>query len=107
MRNAALSAEHSAQDKKAKVKDFGKQICEAVELGTLVEPFNAAMIRAACPGWADRTYHIFLSEHVAGNGCAGELFERVSFGLYRLIRSPSEAGAKCASIAINQLNSEQ
>jgi hypothetical protein len=76
------------------VKDLGKQICEAVEVGKLDEPFNAAMIRAACPGWADRDYHIALTEHVTGNGRASELFERVSFGLYRLIPSQSEASTE-------------
>jgi hypothetical protein len=88
----------SNRGEETKVKDFGKLVCEAVESGTLVEPFNAVMIREACPGWADKTYHIVLSEHTAGNGCASELFERVSFGLYRVIRSQSEVGAERASV---------
>lgn len=71
------------------MKAFEKQIRAAIESGILDEPFSAAMIREACPGWEDKTYHIILSEHAAGNGCASEWFERVSFGLYRLIR-PSE-----------------
>lgn len=71
------------------MKAFEKQIRAAIESGILDEPFNAAMIREACPGWEDKTYHIVLSEHAAGNGCSSEWFERVSFGLYRLIR-PSE-----------------
>jgi hypothetical protein len=61
------------------MKELGKKVCEAVESGTLVEPFNAAMIRAACPGWSDRTYHVFLAEHTAATGNTNELFERVSF----------------------------
>lgn len=75
---------------------FEKQICAAVESGILNEPFNAAMIKTACPGWEDKAYHIVLSEHTVGNGCTSELFERVSFGLYRLIRSPdgSESGSQ-------------
>jgi hypothetical protein len=77
------------------VNAFEKQICAAVESGSLDEPFNAAMIRTACPGWEDKAYHIVLSEHAVGNGCTHELFERVSFGLYRLVRSPngSESGS--------------
>ena len=71
------------------VKGFGKQICEAVESGILPEPFNAAMIRAACPGWPDKDYHIILTDHTIGSGCSTELFERVSFGLYRLCRTPA------------------
>ena len=67
-------------------KDLGKQICDAVESGDLSEPFNAAMLRKACPGWADRDYHIILSDHTTGGGCSNELFERVSFGLYRVFR---------------------
>jgi hypothetical protein len=66
------------------MKTLEKQICAAVEAGTLAEPFNAAMIRVACPGWADRDYHIVLCDHTAGGECSNELFERVSFGLYRL-----------------------
>ncbi|MGB9416442.1 MAG: hypothetical protein WCB58_09000 [Acidobacteriaceae bacterium] len=71
------------------MKALEKQIRAAIESGILNEPFNAAMIREACPGWEDKTYHIVLSEHAAGNGCSSEWFERVSFGLYRLIR-PSD-----------------
>jgi hypothetical protein len=44
------------------------------------------MIRAACPGRDDKDYHIILSDHAVGTGCSNELFERVSFGLYRLAR---------------------
>jgi hypothetical protein len=95
----------SNRGEETKVKDFGKLVCEAVKSGTLVEPFNAVMIRTACPGWEDRIYHIVLSEHTAGNGCESELFERVSFGLYRLIRTPSESIVKDESVAVEQLDS--
>ena len=71
------------------MKGIEQQICDAVKAGSLEEPFNAAMIRAACPGWADRDYHIVLSDHTVGSGCSNELFERVSFGLYRIVRPPA------------------
>ena len=81
------------------MKELGKKVCEAVESGTLVQPFNAAMIRAACPGWSDRTYHVFLAEHTAATGNTNELFERVSFGLYRLYRPCSETPSAEANVA--------
>jgi hypothetical protein len=81
------------------MKELAKKICEAVDSGTLIEPFNAAMIRAACPGWSDRTYHVFLTEHAAGVGNPNELFERVSFGLYCLYRPCSEIDSTDANNA--------
>jgi hypothetical protein len=60
-----------------------------LRLVILGEPFNAAMIRAACPGWTERDYHIVLSDHAVGIGCSNELSERVSFGLYPLLRRPA------------------
>jgi hypothetical protein len=68
------------------MKDLGQQICAAVKSGSLVEPFDAIMVRAACPGWTDSAYHIFLSDHAVGVGNPTELVERISFGLYRLHR---------------------
>jgi hypothetical protein len=50
------------------MKKFASEIYAAVHLGKLAEPFNAAMVKRACPGWADRTYHVFLGKHAVGNG---------------------------------------
>jgi hypothetical protein len=66
------------------MKAFASQIYAAVKSGRLKEPFNAATVMKACPGWADRTYHVFLGKHAVGNGVTTELFIRVSRGLYRL-----------------------
>ena len=61
------------------------QIREAVASGRLAEPFRAADVRAACPGWAPATYNTFLPKHRAGNrGGDTVLFVRVAPGLYRL-----------------------
>jgi hypothetical protein len=46
----------------------------AVRSGKLAEPFNAAMVKRVCPGWAERTYRVFLSKHAVGNGITTELF---------------------------------
>jgi hypothetical protein len=70
------------------MKDLGQQICAAVKSGSLVEPFDAVMLRAACPGWTDSAYHIFLCDHAVGVGNPTEVVERISFGLYRLHRQP-------------------
>ena len=75
------------------MKSLEKQVQEAIEDGTLSEPFNAAMIKAACPGWEDRTYHLFLVDYVVGVGCKTELLERVSFDMFRLNRPTGEASA--------------
>jgi hypothetical protein len=67
------------------MKEYGSQIYEAVQFGRLAQPFNAAMVKQACPGWAERTYGTFLSKHAVGNGQTTELFRRVGTGRYRLI----------------------
>jgi hypothetical protein len=69
------------------MKRFGSEIYQAVRSGHLAQPFSAAMVKRACPGWSDRTYHVFLPKHAEGNGSTTELFVRVSPGLYRLRNS--------------------
>ncbi len=66
------------------MKEFASQVCAAVKSGKLLQPFNAATVKKACPGWADRTYHTFLGKHAVGNGHTTEIFMRVGRGLYRL-----------------------
>ncbi len=64
-----------------------RSIVKAVDSGSLKEPFKAADMKAACPGFADRTYWRFLSKHSKGNpGDDTELFERVARGRYRLLK---------------------
>ena len=79
------------------MRKLEKEICAAVENETLSEPFNAVMIKDACPGWDDRDYHLCIAEHGVGNGHNPELFERVSFGLYCLTRptASEQRGANC------------
>jgi hypothetical protein len=69
------------------MKVFGSQIYDAVRSGKLKQPFTAAMVKRACPGWADRTYHTFLAKHAEGNGYTTELFIRVAPGSYELRNS--------------------
>jgi hypothetical protein len=66
------------------MKRFGSEIHTAVKSGKLIQPFNAAMVKQACPGWADGTYKTFLGKHAVGNGNTTKLFEREGRGLYRL-----------------------
>jgi hypothetical protein len=66
------------------MKTFASQIYGAVKSKRLSQPFNAAMVKRACPGWANKTYNVFLSKHAVGNGATTELFVRVAAGLYRL-----------------------
>ena len=65
------------------MKLFATDLYSAITRGTLKEPFNAAMAKQACPGWANRTYHTFLGKHAVGNGYTTELFERIGRGMYR------------------------
>jgi hypothetical protein len=69
------------------MKSFASEIYAAVRSGRLREPFTAATVKQACPGWADRTYHVFLSKHAEGNGTTTELFVRVARGAYRIKNS--------------------
>ena len=68
------------------MKEFASDIYAAVRSGKLAQPFNAAMVKRACPGWAEGTYHTFLGKHSVGNGHTTELFVRIDRGKYRLNR---------------------
>jgi hypothetical protein len=39
------------------MNELGSKIDSAVASGKLSELFNDAMIKTACPGWAERTYN--------------------------------------------------
>lgn len=70
------------------MKAFATEIYEAVRVGRLLQPFDANAVKRACPGWADRTCHVFLGKHAKGNpGGNTELFLRMAPGLYRLSNS--------------------
>ncbi|WP_146149201.1 hypothetical protein [Nitratireductor sp. StC3] len=69
------------------MKKFASEIYAAVRSGRLREPFSAREVKAACPGWADNTYRVFLSKHAVGNGRTTELFVRIAPGRYRLMIS--------------------
>jgi hypothetical protein len=67
------------------MKQFATEIRDAVRSRRLVEPFNAASVERACPGWAKRTYRVFLPKHAVGNpGKNTALFVRAARGNYRL-----------------------
>ena len=66
------------------MKRLSSEIYVAVKSGKLKQPFNAAMVEQACPGWAPKTYNVFLRKHAVGNGRTTELFVRVGRGTYRL-----------------------
>lgn len=53
----------------------------------LPERFRATDLREACPGWADRTYSVFLPKHRTGNpGGYTAYFRQHADGSYSLIR---------------------
>ena len=68
------------------MKEFASEVYAAVDSGRLTEPFTAEMVKKACPGWANKTYHTFFGKHRVGNGQETELFVRVAPGSYRLNR---------------------
>ena len=61
-------------------------IVEAVDNGRLIEPFSPRDFAIACPEFAKITYYTFLPRHIRGNGKTSELFEKVSYGRYRLLK---------------------
>ena len=65
-----------------------RSIVEAVKDKRLKEPFSASIGEHVCPHlFAEDTYGTFLSKHAKGDpGKDSELFNRVSPGLYGLIR---------------------
>lgn len=66
---------------------FIKAIRIALKAGSLKQTFRAEDVKKAVPGFANKTYNAFLPKHRRGNpGQNTELFERISLGLYRLIR---------------------
>lgn len=67
------------------MKTFASQIYSAAKSGKLQRPFNAKTVKEACPGWAERTYFVFLPKHRVGNGKTTELFKQVSRGMYDII----------------------
>jgi hypothetical protein len=61
-------------------------IRNAVQRGALPARFRASDVRSACPGWADRTYGVFLPKHRKGNpGGENAYFERHADGTCSLI----------------------
>jgi hypothetical protein len=70
------------------MKQLAQDIYSAVAAGRLKEPFSAADVREACPGYADSTPGTFLPKHRIGNpGGNTRLFKRVPPGLYETIPS--------------------
>jgi hypothetical protein len=68
------------------MKDFATQIYAAVRNRRLKEPFGPGDVKRACPGWAARTYTVFLPKHAVRNpGKTTELFQRIGPGQYRTI----------------------
>ncbi len=65
-----------------------KAIVNAVKVGSLAEPFSKYDFETTCPGFGAGTYNAFLDKHSEGNpGGNSELFERVSPGKFRCLRS--------------------
>jgi hypothetical protein len=67
---------------------FMSDVRAAHRSGRLPARFRAADVRAACPGWAEWTYHNFLPKHRLGNPRDyTEYFLRHSDGSYSLLQS--------------------
>lgn len=62
-------------------------IVNAVNSGTLTEPFSKLDFETACPGFGAGSYNAFLDKHSRENpGGNSELFERVSPGKFNILR---------------------
>jgi hypothetical protein len=79
--------QNSINEKKKKTGKLIQAIRTAVQEGQLEEPFRANNVREAIPGFAEKTYNVFLSKHRKGNpGGNTELFIRLKQGTYKLLR---------------------
>jgi hypothetical protein len=69
-----------------RVSRFVADIQVAVREGRLGKRFRPSDVRRACPGWADRTYSVFLPKHRRGipGGCT-DYFEQHEDGSYSLL----------------------
>jgi hypothetical protein len=69
----------------AVVSRFVEDIRKARREGRIPARFGPDQLRRACPGWADRTYSVFLPKHRAGNpGGYNVYFTKNSDGTYSL-----------------------
>ena len=65
---------------------FVSDIRDARRDGRLAKCFNPKDVEVACPGWAEKTYHVFLPKHRRNNpGGYTVYFERHNDGSYSLI----------------------
>ena len=65
---------------------FVSDIRDARRDGRLPQRFYHNDVEKACPGWAEKTYHVFLPKHRRNNpGGYTAYFERYSDGSYGLI----------------------
>jgi hypothetical protein len=68
------------------MSQFMNDIRSAIERDELPKRFRANDVRIACPGWADRTYSVFLPKHRLGNpGGYTAYFEKNNDGTYSLL----------------------
>jgi len=65
---------------------FISDIRQARKEGRLPQRFFPKDVQYACPGWAEKTYYVFLTKHRLDNpGRYKAYFERRSDGSYSLI----------------------
>jgi hypothetical protein len=73
------------------VSRFVEDIREARRRGRLPARFRPQDVRKACPGWADKTYNVFLPKHRVGNpGGYTPYFEQHRDGSYSLLGMRNE-----------------
>jgi hypothetical protein len=67
---------------------FAVEVYAAVRSGKLAQPFSAATVKRACPGWAEGTYRNFFNKHRVGNAYGmPELFVRRASNRFEIIDS--------------------
>lgn len=68
------------------MSQFVDDIRHALDEGRLPRRFRGSDLKRACPGWAERTYAVFLPKHRVGNpGGYTVYFEQHPDGSYSLI----------------------
>jgi hypothetical protein len=81
-----VRARRSASPTLGTVSRFVADIRAAVRDGRLPKRFRPNDVRWACPGWAERTYSVFLPKHRTGNpGGYTAYFEQHKDGSFSLL----------------------
>ena len=89
------------------MKELASEILAAVKSGRLAEPFNAVMLKDACPGCPEKTYHVFPAKHAVGNGKETELCAEWKMYVEPELRRLFQTATETVAGDLEQLNGNE